>query len=70
MKKKKWKKKNEPNIYILSWDMDSINLSPSKSTIKIEDKKSLFNDKINGFVSEQEFELFSESIPFNMTSNY
>jgi len=56
---------NEPNIYIPSWDMDSINLSPSKSTIKVEDNESLYNDKMNnGFFSNEEFELSSGKIPF------
>lgn len=56
---------NEPNICVPNWDTDSIHISSSKSAIGIEDKKSLYNDKINnGFTSDEEFELFSGKIPF------
>lgn len=40
------KKKNEPNIYILIWYMDSINLSPSKSTIKWKIKRAYLMIKL------------------------
>jgi hypothetical protein len=56
---------NEPNIYVSNWDRESINISATKSNMRIADKVGLFSDKNeNSFAWDEEFELFSGEIPF------
>ncbi len=56
---------NEPNIYVSNWDRASINISATKSTMRIAGKVGYIDENNNNSIDWDEgFELFSGEIPF------